>query len=254
MPRENNGPINEPYSFNWQYPSPYTSPATVNAGSTVPVSSTESNLHPGTYYCVIKAGNCTDTVSFTLLNPPKLNPDSIYAYYCPKDSLALLVADTGNVNYVWHPSNAVVSVTGDSAHVLVQNINNYYVTYMHNGCADTAKTMVAVTTYDAFRPDELVNVFSPNGDKANDFFYPFYQRNLSQYEISKQSDTYELHVYDRWGKSVYDATDYNKPWDGKTKSGHDADDGTYFFVVKYKSNCASKADLVEKKGFVVLTR
>jgi flagellar hook assembly protein FlgD len=53
---------------------------------------------------------------------------------------------------------------------------------------------------------------------------------------------------------VYETTDYAKPWDGKTKSGHDADNGSYFFVVKYKSNCGSKADLVEKKGFVELVR
>jgi gliding motility-associated-like protein len=257
-PRETNGPIGKPYTFTWIYPIPYTSPAPINGGA-FPASSTQVDLHAGTggnltYTCVVNAGNCAQKVTFTLINPAKLHTDSIYAYYCPKDSLALLVADSGRTNYVWHPSNFGASVTGDSIHVPVQNINNCYVTYLNNGCLDTGKIIIMVATYDAFRPDELVNVFSPNGDKRNDFFYPFYSTTLNQYQIFKQSDTYELTVYDRWGKLVYSATDYNKPWDGKTKSGHDADNGTYFYVIKYKSNCGSKAGLEEKKGFVELIR
>lgn len=257
IPREYNGPINHPYTFTWVYPSPYTAPGVVTTNATaplVPINVTESNLHPGYYYCVIKTGNCVDTAKITLQNPAKLHTDSIYAYYCPKDSLALVIADTGQANYVWHPNNSVATSTGDSAHVPLANLNSFYVTYLRNGCPDTGKIIVSVTTYDAFRPDELVNVFSPNGDKINDYFYPFYSQQVNQYQIFKQSDTYELYIYDRWGKQVYSTTDYSKPWDGKTKSGHSADAGSYFFVVKYKSNCGSKADLVEKKGFLELVR
>ncbi len=254
VPRETNGPINNGYTFTWYYPSPYASPAIINAGSTVPVSATEINLHTGFYYCIIKAGNCIDTAKITVLNPPKLKTDSIYAYYCPKDSLALLIADTGNTNYQWHPNSLGASVTGDSIQVPVANINGYYVTYKNNGCADTAKVIVPVTIYNAFRPTEMVNIFSPNGDKRNDLFYPFYSVSLNQYQIFKQSEMYELKVYNRWGTLMYETTDYDKPWDGKTKGGNDAEDGSYFFVVKYQSNCGSKADVVEKKGFVELLR
>jgi gliding motility-associated-like protein len=253
---EKNGPIGTPdtYTFTWLPTAAFTgtNPVTANGASASSVKG--GNLKAGTYTCVVTNGNCIETAVITLVSPLPLHTDSLYAYYCPKDSLALLIADTGNLNYVWHPSNVGASVTGDTIHVPVQDVNNYYVTYLRNGCADTAKTIISVTTYDAFRPNELVNVFSPNGDKTNDFFYPFYQQGVSQYQIKRQSDTYELHIYDRWGKSVYDATDYAKPWDGKTKSGHDADNGSYFFIVKYKSNCGSKADLVEKKGFVELVR
>lgn len=255
-PRETNGPIGKPFTFNWVYPSPLTSPATVHAGSSTPVTSTETNLHAGSYYCIVKSGNCTDTAKFNIVNPPKLPADSIYAYYCPKDSLGLLVADTGFINYKWHPSNSGASVTGDSITVLVQNITNYYVTYTRAGCPDTAKAQIHITTHNAFVPDELVNVFSPNGDGRNDFFYPFYQKNLNQYQISKQSNTqvYELKVYNRWGILVYETNDYSKAWDGKNKNGHDADAGTYFYIVQYESNCATNADKANKKGFVELVR
>ncbi|HXU28751.1 MAG TPA: gliding motility-associated C-terminal domain-containing protein, partial [Bacteroidia bacterium] len=252
---EKNGPIGTPdtYTFSWLPAASFigTNPVMATGAN---ASSVKGGMKAGTYTCVVTNGNCSEAAMITLINPLPLHTDSIYAYYCPKDSLALLIADTGNTNYIWHPNNSVASVTGDSAHVIVQDINQYYVTYLRNGCADTGKIIISVTTYDAFRPDELVNVFSPNGDKSNDFFYPFYSATINQYQIFKQSDTYELNVYDRWGKLVYSATDYNKPWDGKTKSGHEADNGTYFFVVKYKSNCGSKADVVEKKGFVELVR
>ena len=253
---EKNGPISTPdmYTFDWLPTTAFlgANPITVTGANASSVKG--GNLKAGTYTCIVTNGNCVETATITLTSPPALHNDSIYAYYCPKDSLALVIADTGNTNYVWHPNNSVASVTGDSAHVPVQYLNKFYVTYKRGGCPDTGKIIISVTTYDAFRPDELVNVFSPNADKKNDFFYPFYSQTLNQYEISKQSDTYELTIYDRWGIQVYSTTEYNKPWDGKTKSGHDADAGSYFFIVKYKSNCASKADEVEKKGFVELMR
>ncbi len=153
-------------------------------------------------------------------------------------------------------SNIGASVTGDSIKVAVATINNYYVTYTSGGCPDTAKIMIPVSTHNAFTPNEMVNVFSPNGDSRNDVFYPFYQKNISQYEINKQSNknVYELKIYDRWGILVFETTDYSTPWNGKTKSGHDADAGTYFFYVTYESNCATNADKTTKKGFVELLR
>ena len=76
--------------------------------------------------------------------------------------MALLIAvDTANSSgFKWHPDRLVlhdtihVSATGDSATVLTQYVPYCYVTYKHNGCPDTARTIISVTTYDAFRPNE----------------------------------------------------------------------------------------------------
>ena len=254
---ETNGPISSPdvYTFSW---SPGTLTTTTATGH--PCSSTKGNLKGNLYTCTISNGNCINTYTYNLVNPPAFHKDSIYAYYCPKDSLALLVADTGHTVYHWHwlhgTKDSLLSYTGDSLIniALTQNINHYYVTYKHNGCPDTANVIITVTTHNAFVPNEMVNVFSPNGDNRNDFFYPLYQKNVSQYEIGKQAKIYELKIYDRWGLLVYESNDYMKPWDGKTKNGHDADDGTYFFYVKYESNCGTNADLANKKGFIELMR
>ncbi|MFI5141735.1 MAG: hypothetical protein ACHQII_05210, partial [Bacteroidia bacterium] len=122
---EKNGPIGTPdtYTFDWLPAASFagTNPVTANGQNASSVKG--GNLKAGTYTCVVTNGNCVETAIITLTNPLPLHADSIYAYYCPKDSLALLIADTGNVNYVWHPSNLGASVTGDSIHVPVQNIN-----------------------------------------------------------------------------------------------------------------------------------
>jgi gliding motility-associated-like protein len=258
---ETNGPISSPddYTFTWS-----PSSLTTTTATGFPCSSPKSNLKGNVYTCTISNGNCIETYTYNLVNPPVLHTDTIYAYYCPKDSLALLIADTGHTVYHWHwldyigstTKDSLLSNTNDSLTVPTQNINNYFVTYKDNGCADTGRIIVSITTHNAFVPNELVNVFSPNGDNTNDVFYPFYQKNLNQYEIAKQSNNnvYELKIYDRWGTLMFETTDYSTPWNGKTKSGHDADAGTYFYYVTYESNCATNADKSTQKGFVELTR
>jgi gliding motility-associated-like protein len=61
------------------------------------------------------------------------------------------------------------------------------------------------------------NAISPNGDGFNDFLkIPFlngYPQNL-------------VVIFNRWGKKVYEATDYKNDWDGENLPS-----GTYFYVV-----------------------
>jgi len=253
--RENDGPINQQYHFNWTYPSPYPSPPMGVANPPVPVTSIVSNLHAGYYYCIVSAGNCVDTLSYTLQNPAALPFDTMNAYYCPKDSLALLVAQPGHSTYYWVHNNTVVSgLNNDSIEVLTPDLSGYLVYYFTAGCKDTAKTRLDHPVYNAFRPDIIVNVFTPNADKLNDFFYPFYDANYTQYQIGKQMEDFELHVYNRWGKLVFEANSYGSPWNGNDQDGNVGDAGTYYWISRYKSNCSTKADIVEKHGFVQLIR
>lgn len=260
VPREINGPIGQPYHFTWHYPAPYNSPATVVKNLPLPAFSTETNLHAGTYTCVITAGNCKDSIIYTFVNPTALPADTIQGYYCPKDSLGTLVAKPGNTQYNWLLNHVVVTASQnpnynkDSINVLVSDIPNYWATYFVNGCRDTAKILISHAAYNAFLPSTAVNIFTPNGDRLNDMFYPFYDKNKSPYQINKQADLYQIYIYNRWGKLVFESDEYIKAWDGKDLNGNAADDGTYFYIAKYKSNCATKADIVTQKGYIQLIR
>jgi gliding motility-associated-like protein len=258
--RENNGPIGQPYHFNWNYPAPYADPATVIKNPPIPVSSTETNLHAGTYTCVISAGNCKDSAIVTLVNPAALPIDTLHGYFCPKDSLGSLIAKPGYTQYNWLLNHVKitsaqnVNYNNDSILVPVGDIPNYSVIYLNNGCVDTARILLTYASYNAFIPSVYVNIFTPNADKLNDLFFPFYDKNKTAYQIDKQADFYQLYIYDRWGKLVFESNEYARGWDGKNINGNNADDGSYFYIAKYKSNCSTKADIVTQKGFVQLLR
>ena len=254
--QEVNGPLGTAYTFNWNFPNPYPDPAAINAGVGVPQSSQQNNLHAGTYTCVVTSGNCVATATYNLSNPALLPYDSLFAYFCPKDSLVWLYAEAGHNSYNWLNNGVPVSPVhnNDSIQVTPTTINNYWVVYTIAGCRDTARLLYTFPSYHAFRPDKITNIFTPNGDKRNDDFYAFYDANVSQYEIDKQMEEFSIVVYNRWGKKIFETNEYSKPWNGKDESGTLQDDGTYYWILRYKSNCSTKADIVEKHGFVQLLR
>ena len=253
---ETNGPLGHPYTFNWVYPSPYTSPAMITTGVTPPQVSQQQGLHPGTYTVVIHSGACVSTKTYSLVDPAPLNDDTLNAFFCPKDDSALIcVTELGHATYTWLNNHVVVpNYKNDSIWVPTGNVGNYMAAYLDGGCKDTAKVLITFPSYHAFRPESMVNVFTPNADNRNDVFFPFYTKNATVADVDKQTEYYHMYIYNRWGKLVFETEEYSKGWDGKDQSGAAQDDGTYFYVLKYKSNCSTKADLLDKKGFVQLLR
>jgi gliding motility-associated-like protein len=85
------------------------------------------------------------------------------------------------------------------------------------------------------------NVFSPNGDGENDLFY-FPNKNVNELYCK---------IYNRWGNLVYEFTQINEGWNGRTNSGKECSEGTYFYIVTYKFQ---DSDVKKVKGFVTLLR
>ena len=73
------------------------------------------------------------------------------------------------------------------------------------------------------------NVFTPNGDGANDEFRVAY-RSIKEFHCW---------VYNRWGHLVYEWTDPAKGWDG-TIGGKPAAEGAYFYVIRALGTDADK--------------
>ena len=71
---------------------------------------------------------------------------------------------------------------------------------------------------------ELPNVFTPNADGINDVFVP---RNITPDLITHV----KMHVFNRWGRTVYDTEDIYINWNGRVGgSGQPCSTGTYFYV------------------------
>jgi gliding motility-associated-like protein len=81
---------------------------------------------------------------------------------------------------------------------------------------------------------DVPNVFTPNGDGINDEFRVAY----------KSIKNFEMVVYNRWGRKVYEGKDPAKGWDGKV-GGKIGDPGVYFYYIRgegYNENEVHKKD------------
>lgn len=89
----------------------------------------------------------------------------------------------------------------------------------HNGvCEDTAMVSITVLPF----PDPIItvpNVFTPNGDNANDVFW---------IDVV-WGKTISVQIFNRWGNIMTEMDDFTDRWDGRSKAGNDASDGVYFY-------------------------
>ena len=108
------------------------------------------------------------------------------------------------------------------------------------GCDTTFSDYVTVLPVKLRVP----NIFTPNGDGINDYFEIGYGEegkpinDLNQYFLS-----HKLVIFNRWGKIVYESTDYKNDWDGGKLP-----DGTYFYVL----DCKGKTQNYNYKGSVMI--
>lgn len=109
---------------------------------------------------------------------------------------------------------------------------------------------VVITMGSAVSPDDLSsdNIYiSPNNDGKNDTLV---FEGIEQY---KQSN---LEIFNRWGNTVYETTNYQNDWGGisnnpntiRAKDGLPV--GTYFYVLKFGNNSLNRT----LKGWVYITR
>ncbi len=99
-----------------------------------------------------------------------------------------------------------------------------------NGCVDDT-VMVAVigAKFTIYVPA----AFTPNEDGINEIFLP--------QGLAIEDDQFEMHVYDRWGKLLFQSQDKTVGWDGKV-NGVEAEVGTYswrLFIGDYESEKGS---------------
>ncbi|MGZ3865696.1 MAG: T9SS type B sorting domain-containing protein, partial [Bacteroidia bacterium] len=130
---------------------------------------------------------------------------------------------TGAVAYNWDFGNGTGSVF--QSPTVTYNTPGTYTVVMtaSNGpmCFDRDTAIVIV---DAATSIVIPNIFSPNGDGINDNFGI----------ISTGIKTLNCDIFNRWGTKITSLTAPNQLWDGKTTSGNDATEGTYYYMLTAK--------------------
>ena len=175
-----------------------------STGSTEP---TLTVTEPGTYEVRVtnSCGEYTDAVTIrAALDVPLALPDTVYT--CASEPVTLLV-DHRYAAYQWS--------TGEQDSVIQVNQTGYYEVVVENYCrVQRAGTWVEVRTPEVgFIP----TIITPNGDGLNDTFW------LDEHLLGSH-----LHIYNRWGREVYQQTRYQNEWDGQGLAA-----GVYLYTIDH---------------------
>lgn len=135
------------------------------------------------------------------------------------------------------------------------NFNSTYsvsVIAINNICRDTIDTTFTISDMGQYLNVGPANVFTPNNDLYNECFRPALTIHNIPNTVNPDSlkktleQCVELEIWDRWGIKMFESDATTKCWDGKTKGGKDAKQGTYYYIARFKD--------FTLKGYVELIR
>jgi len=194
--------------------------------------STIRNLSNGNYSLVLTDTNeceISGSIDVPLITPPNasflsrskpeefVNPDAQFV----NESTAALT-------YEWHFGDGDISYEEDPLHTYDTSGVFLVMLIAYNepqyGCADTTFRYMEVDPFFTFY---VPSGFTPEGDGLNDTWGPVGQ--------SFEYESYNVQVYDRWGKLVWQTDNPNKFWDGTNQnSTKEVKQGMYVYVFKLK--------------------
>lgn len=124
-------------------------------------------------------------------------------------SVSLTNLSTGANLWYWNFGDLDTSYVNNPMQHTYSDTGTYMLTLITStlyNCIDTSYQTIII------EPDFLFyipNTFTPDGDGVNDSF------NGKGVFIKE----YEMMIFDRWGKLIFQSNDISKPWDGKAKQG-----------------------------------
>ncbi len=123
--------------------------------------------------------------------------------------------NAGNPNATWDWS------TGDKGPgITVTKPGVYTATVKLDGCKNSSTVTIKNDCY-----INIPNIFTPNGDGLNDFFYPH------QY-LSSGLVQYHMQIFNRWGELVFETTSLTgRGWDGKLNDVPQPE-GVYIYLIE----------------------
>ena len=152
------------------------------------------------------------------------------------NSTSLLAS--GGTTYSWTPSTGL-SCTACPNPVASPSVTTTYSVKISTGPTCFANDTVTIHVIAPII--SFPNVFSPNNDGVNDTYV------ITNKGYKKISCT----IYNRWGLLLAEWDALAKAWDGKTSSGNEVPEGTYFYIANAVKN---NGDASEYKGFIELLR
>jgi gliding motility-associated-like protein len=211
---------------------------------------------PGTYSVVFNYQNDIGCKNQGILNNPikvfetpragfSYSPYQEVTISDPQVEFINQTIDLGKTTYLWQIDN-LYSLTDVNPVVIFPSKGDYKITLKAtslDGCISEVSDIIVV------KPDFSVFVpssFSPNFDGLNDVFSPVF----SQYGMDNK--TFDMEIFDRWGRSLYKTKDINTGWDGSLQNkGEPLKEDVYVYKIKYKD---SEGKIYNKLGYLSLVK
>ena len=197
-----------------------------NAGSTflwstAQTSQTISVGLAGIYSVRVDNGTCqdTDSILVSLLTAPAVNLGNDTVVSAP----FILTLDAGpGGQWLWN--------TGDATQTIQVSVADTYFVRVGSVGGCNASDTIVVKILEEPTAVSCPNVFTPNGDKVNDWV---------RISVNNVKD-FSIDIFDRWGNNIKQtqftgiaSTErYLDVWDGTRQSSSMVDDGVYYFVYR----------------------
>jgi len=157
----------------------------------------------------------TASRSVTVFGVPSiyLGPDLAI---CP-GGVPLSVTDDRNsadpkASWKWNTGETTPGIT-------IVKPGDYYAVVTIDGCSSSDTVTVKRDCY-----MDIPNVFTPNGDGTNDYFFP-------RQMLTRGVITFKMDIYNRWGQNVYETTNTDgRGWDGAFNNIQQPE-GVYVYLI-----------------------
>lgn len=170
------------------------------------------------YTLTVSDAFCPDNVSYvtvTTFPAPYVNAGADTTI---DEGQTITLYGTGGVKYWWQPDYNIKYMSTSQPDVWPTTTTVYTLLSIdQHGCYATDDITVNVINGDVLF---FYSAFTPNNDGDNDVFYI---GNLGKYPDNS------LKIYNRYGKLVYSANNYDNSWNG-TYLGNLLPTGTYFYI------------------------
>jgi gliding motility-associated-like protein len=217
---------NTAYAYHWYGENGYT-----NFGNSISILATDT-AQSGYYGVIALNGFCPSSAAYDsviVMAYPSLSVTND-TVACDNSSIILSCLSSYG-NYLW--SNG-----SNSSSISVSQSGTYWVSSQNGSCIKTDSIHVSLIPCGNFD----VNVFTPNGDGANDIF------------LFKSKAIKDIHceIRNRWGEKMCEFNGKENGWNGKNMNNNkDCEEGTYFYIAELTT-----IEGVSQKinGFITLIR
>jgi len=227
------------------FPSGGNPPYTIYLNDQVIANNPVLNFQPGKYEIrIVDSKNCTRTDSVESISQISMDPQIFADPLSGYTPLTVSFDFTANdpASWVWHFTEDISDTNKQASFTFTEYGNHEVILGVNSGppfyCTETATINIFV---DIIVTIEANSVFTPNSDGHNDYF-----------EVKSVGlKALQVKIFNQWGNKVYEISEVDGKWDGKTSSGAEAPDGTYFYSIVATG---VNEKIYEQKGSVLLLR